>query len=33
MSDGTPTPGAHDGMATFPHPNRRDWVLIVRNHE
>jgi uncharacterized protein len=33
MSNGKPTPGAHDGMATFPHPSRRDWVLIVRNHE
>jgi uncharacterized protein len=31
MSDGTPTPAAHDGMATFPARNGR--VRIVRNHE
>jgi uncharacterized protein len=31
MSDGTPTPGAHDGMAAF---RRRDGkIAIVRNHE
>ncbi|HSA56519.1 MAG TPA: alkaline phosphatase PhoX [Gemmatimonadaceae bacterium] len=31
MSDGTPTPGAHDGMAAFPMPNGT--IRLVRNHE
>lgn len=31
MSDGTPTPGAHDGMAAFPGPDGT--VTLVRNHE
>ena len=31
MSDGTPTPRAHDGMAAFPGPDGD--VLLVRNHE
>lgn len=31
MSDGTPTPRAHDGMAAFPMPDGD--VLLVRNHE
>jgi secreted PhoX family phosphatase len=31
MSDGIPTPPAHDGMATFPAGNGR--VRLVRNHE
>src|SRR5262245_2697000 len=31
LSDGSPTPSAHDGMATFRF--RRDRALIVRNHE
>ena len=31
MSDGIPTPGAHDGMASFPGPNGT--VRLVRNHE
>ncbi len=30
MSDGTPTPSAHDGMAAF---RRGDEVTLVRNHE
>jgi uncharacterized protein len=30
MSDGTPTPSAHDGMAAFRAGNR---VRLVRNHE
>ncbi|MGH3367630.1 MAG: alkaline phosphatase PhoX, partial [Nocardioidaceae bacterium] len=30
MGDGTPTPGAHDGMAAFRHG---DLVHLVRNHE
>jgi uncharacterized protein len=32
MSDGTPTPRAHDGMAAFA-SSRRDSVVLVRNHE
>lgn len=32
MSDGTPTPAAHDGMAAFPGPDRHT-VALVRNHE
>ena len=31
LSDGTPTPIAHDGMAAFPGPGGD--VLLVRNHE
>ena len=31
MSDGSPTPVAHDGMAAFPGPGGD--VLLVRNHE
>ncbi len=31
MADGTPTPGAHDGMATY--PSYRGFCRIVRNHE
>jgi secreted PhoX family phosphatase len=31
MSDGFPTPGAHDGMAAFPLPNGN--VRLIRNHE
>ena len=31
MSDGNPTPNAHDGMAAFSAPNGR--VRLVRNHE
>lgn len=31
MSDGTPTPGAHDGMATF--RGKRGRMLLIRNHE
>ncbi len=31
MSDGTPTPGAHDGMAAFPGAHGR--VHLIRNHE
>ncbi|HJU65318.1 MAG TPA: alkaline phosphatase PhoX [Gemmatimonadaceae bacterium] len=31
MSDGNPTPAAHDGMAAFPMPNGN--VRLVRNHE
>ena len=31
MADGTPTPGAHDGMAAFPLPNGH--VRLIRNHE
>jgi secreted PhoX family phosphatase len=31
MSDGTPTPGAFDGMAAFPLPNGN--VRLIRNHE
>jgi len=31
MSDGSPTPRAHDGMAAFPGPGGD--VLLVRNHE
>lgn len=31
MSDGSPTPRAHDGMAAFPIPNGN--VRLVRNHE
>jgi secreted PhoX family phosphatase len=31
MSDGLVTPGAHDGMATFPTSHKR--VRLVRNHE
>ena len=30
MSDGTPTPGSHDGMAAF---RDGDLVRLVRNHE
>jgi secreted PhoX family phosphatase len=31
MSDGNPTPAAHDGMGAFPAPDGK--VLLVRNHE
>jgi secreted PhoX family phosphatase len=31
MTDGLHTPGAPDGMATFPGPNGR--VILIRNHE
>lgn len=31
MSDGNPTPRAHDGMAAFPLPNGN--VRLIRNHE
>ncbi|MEV4543475.1 alkaline phosphatase PhoX [Micromonospora echinaurantiaca] len=31
MSDGIPTPGAHDGMAAFRRPDGR--ISLVRNHE
>jgi secreted PhoX family phosphatase len=31
MSDGVPTPRAHDGMAAFPLPNGN--IRLVRNHE
>lgn len=31
MSDGNPTPVAHDGMAAFPY--RRHTVRLIRNHE
>ncbi|MDQ3678917.1 MAG: DUF839 domain-containing protein, partial [Actinomycetota bacterium] len=31
MSDGIPTPGAHDGMAAFAGPGSH--VRLVRNHE
>jgi hypothetical protein len=31
MSDGTPTPRSHDGMAAFAAPRRR--TLLIRNHE
>ncbi|QCU78607.1 DUF839 domain-containing protein [Citricoccus sp. SGAir0253] len=31
MSDGTPTPGKHDGMAAF--PGRDGMINLVRNHE
>ncbi len=31
MSDGNPTPRAHDGMAAFPLPNGN--IRLVRNHE
>jgi hypothetical protein len=31
MSDGTPTPAAHDGMAAFPLPNGN--IRLIRNHE
>lgn len=33
MADGTPTPNAHDGSATFAVPGRSDRVVMVRNHE
>jgi secreted PhoX family phosphatase len=33
MSDGTPTPALHDGMAAFRMDGRRDRVNLVRNHE
>jgi uncharacterized protein len=33
LSDGTPTPGAHDGMACFSTPRRRGVVRLIRNHE
>ncbi|MPZ87061.1 MAG: DUF839 domain-containing protein [Nitriliruptorales bacterium] len=32
LTDGTPTPAAHDGMAAFPGPDS-DTVRLVRNHE
>lgn len=32
MSDGNPTPAAHDGMAAFPGP-AGDQVWLIRNHE
>ena len=31
MSDGNPTPSAHDGMAAFPMPNGN--IRLIRNHE
>ena len=31
MSDGTPTPGRHDGMAAF--PGRRGGTVLIRNQE
>src|SRR5262249_44096709 len=31
LSDGTPTPGLHDGMAAFPGPE--GLTILVRNHE
>lgn len=31
MNDGTPVPGNHDGMATFPGPNNT--TILIRNHE
>jgi secreted PhoX family phosphatase len=31
LGDGTPLPGRHDGMAAFPAPGGRVW--LVRNHE
>ncbi len=31
MSDGFPTPAAHDGMAAFPMPNGN--IRLIRNHE
>ncbi len=31
MSDGNTVPGAHDGMAAFPGPNRT--TILIRNHE
>ena len=31
MSDGNPTPAAHDGMAAFPMPNGN--IRLIRNHE
>ena len=31
MSDGSPVPGGHDGMAAFPGP--QNTVILVRNHE
>jgi hypothetical protein len=31
MSNGRPTPPAHDGMAAF--PGRKGIIRIVRNHE
>jgi secreted PhoX family phosphatase len=31
MSDGSPTPAAHDGMAAFPLPNGN--IRLIRNHE
>lgn len=31
MSDGSPVPGGHDGMAAFPGPQNS--VILVRNHE
>ncbi|HUP00096.1 MAG TPA: alkaline phosphatase PhoX [Gemmatimonadota bacterium] len=31
MSDGTPTPRAHDGMAAFPLPGGN--IRLIRNHE
>ena len=31
MSDGLPTPAAHDGMAAFPLPNGN--IRLIRNHE
>jgi uncharacterized protein len=31
MSDGSPVPGGHDGMAAFPGPGNT--VILVRNHE
>ncbi len=33
MHDGTPLPGAHDGMASFPVPGQPNKVILVRNHE
>ncbi|MEG4305138.1 alkaline phosphatase PhoX [Microcoleus sp. D3_18a_C4] len=31
MSDGSPVPGGHDGMAAFPGP--QNTIILVRNHE
>lgn len=33
MSDGLTTPGLPDGMAAFPHEDRPDYLVLMRNHE
>jgi uncharacterized protein len=33
LTDGTPTPGRHDGMACFATSRRRGIVRLIRNHE